>query len=76
MLGLVLAHIVILGASIVLLVPQDLPQLLQFLYSPLLLEHLQFLLPREDRQLERNVELVLLLTGSLSTVGLSIPEAN
>lgn len=76
MLGLVLAHIVILGASIVLLVPQDLPQLLQFLNSPLLLEHLQFLLPWEDRQLERNVELVLLLTGSLSTVGLSIPEAN
>ena len=69
MLGEVLTHVVVDG-------PQGLPQLLQLLNAALLFEDLELLFAWQNGELERNVEGVLLLLGSVRGVGLAISKSD
>ena len=69
MLGEVLTHVVVDG-------PQRLSQLLQLLNAALLFEDLELLFAWQNGELERDVEGVLLLLGSVRRVGLAISKSD
>lgn len=69
MLGEVLTHVVVDG-------PQGLSQLLQLLNAALLFEDLELLFAWQNGELERDVEGVLLLLGSVRGVGLAISKSD
>ena len=69
MLGEVLTHVVVDG-------PQRLSQLLQLLNAALLFEDLELLFAWQNGELERDVEGVLLLLGSVRGVGLAISKSD
>lgn len=69
MLWQVLTHIVVFGS-------QDMSQLFKLLDATLFLKDLELFRSRQDRELEWNVERVLLFLGTLGCIGFTIAETN